>query len=127
MATIMVVDDIPVHCSAIQRLLKLEGYDVVCESNGKEALDAVRAHPPDVILLDIEMPELDGMTLLEILPADTVWRHVPVIMLTSVSDTDTIRKAHQLGAKEYLVKATFSVSEMLNQVRNCVDLTHATS
>ena len=63
------------------------------------------------------MPELDGLSLLEILHDTPEWKTLPVIMMTAVSDTHCIRRAEQLGAKEYLVKATFSIGEMLDHVR----------
>jgi len=72
---------------------------------------------PDLILLDVLMPELDGLEMLEVLHADPRWKALPVVMLTAVSDINCIRRAEQLGAKAYLVKATFSVAEMLGHVR----------
>ncbi|HEX8915289.1 MAG TPA: response regulator, partial [Humisphaera sp.] len=62
-------------------------------------------------------PDMDGLELLETLHADPQWRALPVVMLTARSDTHTIRRAMQLGAKAYLVKATFSISEMLESVK----------
>ena len=72
---------------------------------------------PDLVLLDVRMPDLDGLALLEVLHGDPRWRAVPVVMMTGVSDTNCIRRSEQLGAKAYLVKAAFSVGEMLSAVR----------
>ncbi len=72
---------------------------------------------PDVILLDVNMPDMDGIEMLEALHSRPDWQNVPVVMLTARSDTHTIRRAMQLGAKEFLVKATFSVAEMLESVK----------
>src|SRR4051812_18093434 len=104
MPTVMVVDDMDVMRDVLARLLKREGYHTVCAGSGNEALD-VLAHsddpgqePPDLILLDVRMPDIDGLDLLEHLHRDPRWRDTPVIMLTAVSDTHAVHRAHQLGA-----------------------------
>ncbi len=117
MPTIMVVDDTASAREMLARLLRREGYQTVTANNGKEALDSLSQTHPDLILLDVAMPELDGLSFLEILHDNPEWRSLPVIMMTAVSDTHCIRRAEQLGAKEYLVKATFSIVEMLDHVR----------
>ena len=132
MATILVVDDEATTRNSLTRLLKHEGYDVVGAGNGREALDLLGAASaasdapgdgasapptPDLILLDLMMPELDGLELLEILHAHPQYRALPVVVLTGISDVHTVRRADQLGAKEYMVKASFSVADMLGHVR----------
>ncbi len=117
MPKIMIVDDTASARDMLARLLQREGYQTVTANNGKEALDALSADLPNLILLDVAMPEIDGLTFLEILQENAAWRSLPVIMMTAVSDTHCIRRAEQLGAKAYLIKATFSISEMLDHVR----------
>lgn len=124
MPTVMLVDDTEPARSALSRLLQREGYETVCASNGREALQSLAAMDkvddgagrPDLILLDVCMPELDGLAFLEVLQGNARWRDLPVIMLTGESDYHCVRRAEQLGAKHYLVKATFSVHEMLEHV-----------
>jgi CheY-like chemotaxis protein len=127
-ATILVVDDELTTRNSLTRLLRHEGYDVVGAANGREALDVLEhtsaddpppsgPHAPDLVLLDLMMPEIDGLELMELLQDDPRWKQIPVVVLTGVSDVHTVRKAEQMGAKEYLVKATFSVAEMLGHVR----------
>jgi CheY-like chemotaxis protein len=123
MATILVVDDEATTRNGLTRLLRHEGYDVLGAGNGREALDVLdaggagTAAAPDLILLDLMMPELDGLGLLEILHADPRWKELPVVVLTGLSDVHTVRRADQLGAKEYMVKASFSIADMLGHVR----------
>ena len=119
-ATVMVVDDEAATRNTLARLLRREGYEAVCAGDGREALLALNEHTPDLILLDLMMPELDGLELLEILHAHPRWKSLPVIVLTALSDIHCIRRAEQLGAREYLVKAAFSIQEMLSHVRRCV-------
>jgi CheY-like chemotaxis protein len=94
----------------LSRLLKREGYRTVSAEDGRQALEKLQKD-------DVMMPDLDGLELLERLHDHPQWKAVPVVMLTGLSDTHTIHRAEQLGAREYLVKATFSVGEMMNVVK----------
>jgi CheY-like chemotaxis protein len=115
--TVMVVEDGDLVRETLSRLLRREGYATVGACDGREALEVLEHERPDVILLDVNMPDMDGMELLEALHAHPQFQALPVVMLTARSDTHTIRRAMQLGAKEFLVKATFSVAEMLESVK----------
>jgi CheY-like chemotaxis protein len=117
-STVMIVDDADIARATLGRLLQREGYHTVLAHNGRDALNTLeKQREPDLIVLDLNMPDVDGLELLEILHHHPRWQSIPVIMLTAVSDTHMVTRAHQLGAKEYLVKATFSVKEMLHHVR----------
>jgi CheY-like chemotaxis protein len=123
MPTVMVVDDVDVIRDVLARLLKREGFDTLAAGSGNEALDMLEHsrdpghNAPDLILLDVKMPDIDGLDLLEQLHSDSRWKNTPVIMLTALSDTQTVNRAQQLGAKAFLVKATFSVAEMMSCVK----------
>jgi CheY-like chemotaxis protein len=117
MPKVMVVDDAELSRLMLSRLLQREGYEVVGASNGLEALHTLEHALPDLVLLDVMMPDLDGLQLLEIFHEHPDWKKLPVIMLSALSDTHTIRRAEQLGAKDYLVKAAFSVAEVLQVVK----------
>ena len=117
MSTVLVVDDEASARQALMRVLGREGYHTIGVADGREALRELEARTPDLVLLDVLMPVLGGLELLEILHDDVRWRSLPVVMMTAISDTHTINRAQQLGAKAYLVKATFSVAQMLEQVR----------
>jgi adenylate cyclase len=113
MPKIMVVDDSTSERSLLARLLRNEGHQVVLAGGGEEALQLLHSTNPELVVLDVAMPDLDGLQVLEILHDDPRWRNVPVIMLTGISDTLSIQRAEQLGAREYVVKAAFSISQML--------------
>lgn len=121
MPTVMVVDDVDMMRDVLARLLRREGYQTLSAGSGHEAIDVLEHHQgadkPDLILLDVKMPDIDGLDLLERLHDDPRWKNVPVIMLTAVSDTHCVHRAEQLGAKAYLVKAAFSVHEMMSHVK----------
>ena len=122
MSTILIIDDEPVACGTLARVLRREGFDTIAAHGGMAALELLAVRTPDLILLDVRMPDLDGLELLEILQAEPRWKSLPVIMMTGVSDTNCIRRAHQLGAKAYLVKATYSLGEMLDAVKQYTEL-----
>ena len=117
MSTVLVVDDEAGTRQTMMRLLGREGYETVGAGDGREALQVLEARTPDVIVLDLMMPGMDGLELLEAIQRHPQWKALPVVVLTALSDTHTVNRAHQLGAKAYLVKATFSVAEMLDHVK----------
>lgn len=102
---ILAVDDEEFNLKLLLRHLNKEGFgDVTIASNGMEALGKVRESNFDLILLDIEMPELDGLAVLETLKADMRLRDIPVIMISGVEELDSIVKSIELGAEDYLAK-----------------------
>ena len=117
MSMVLVVDDEAGARRALMRLLDHEGYETVGAGDGREALRSLEARRPDVVLLDIVMPGMDGLELLEALQRHPQFKALPVVVLTALSDTHTVNRAQQLGAKAFLVKATFSVAEMLDEVK----------
>jgi serine/threonine-protein kinase PpkA len=121
MPTIMIVDDTPGSREPIAKLLRLEGFETVCAANGREALDLLDEIDVDLILLDLMMPVMDGMTFLDRLRRDPIKRYTPVILVTAVDDRQTMQKARRLGIHSYLIKARFSIGQMLENVKDAVD------
>jgi DNA-binding response OmpR family regulator len=111
--TIVAADDDPQLLRLVTRNLQLDGYEVVAAVDGQEALDAVSAHTPDLVLLDVMMPRLDGFSVTERVREFSA---VPIIIVTARGqDQDKIRGL-DLGADDYLTKP-FSVDELLARVR----------
>jgi adenylate cyclase len=102
--SILVVDDDRVNRMLLARTLAASGHEVGTAENGREALERLRSGSWDVVLLDIVMPELDGMSVLEEMKADPVLRDVPVIMISAVDDFDSVVRCIELGAEDYLPK-----------------------
>jgi serine phosphatase RsbU (regulator of sigma subunit) len=102
--SILIVDDEPFNVDYLEQ--ELEDLDCVTSSakNGLEALDQVAAEPPDIILLDIMMPEMDGFEVLAHLQADEHLRHIPVIVISALDDMGSIVRGIELGAEDYLPK-----------------------
>ncbi len=101
---VLVVDDDRVNRMLLTRSLEREGHRVRCAENGLEALELLREEPCDVVLLDIVMPELDGVSLLERIKGDPVLHDVRVIMISGVDETDSVVRCIEIGADDYLPK-----------------------
>jgi len=115
-STVLVVEDSSAAREVVMRILQHEGYNVVGASNGVEALDQLHSKIPDLVLLDVMMPEMDGLTLLQELRHEPQYKELPVILLTALSDEPRMNRARELGVREYLVKTRFSYDELLDQV-----------
>ena len=117
-AKIMMVDDEPLNMEVLQVHLESEGYNrFVSVSDSKLAIEAIRSESPDVLLLDLVMPEVTGFDILKLMRLDDELKNVPVIVLTSSEDADTKLQALQLGATDFLSKPV-DASELALRMRN---------
>jgi CheY-like chemotaxis protein len=103
-AKILIVDDQPFNVDYLEQELEDLGFVTVSASNGQEALDQVAKQSPDMILLDIMMPIMDGFEVLAHLKADQHWRDIPVVVISAMNDIDSVVKGIELGAEDYLPK-----------------------
>ena len=108
---ILVVDDINKNLQIVGTVLRNQGYEVMPAASGAEALKCVRAQLPDLILLDLMMPEMDGLEVCRRLKADPATRQVPVIFLTASNEMEHLVKGFEMGAVDYVSK-----SEHLNSL-----------
>jgi len=115
-ARILVVDDEPTNIELIQGYLETE-YDVVSACSGKEALETISEEKPDVVLLDIMMPEISGYEVCAKIKQDELTRFIPVIMVTALSEVEDKIKAIEAGADEFLTKPINSM-ELCTRVRS---------
>jgi len=106
---LLVVDDNRVNRLLVARTLEQLGHRVAFAENGRQALDALRAHGADLVLLDIEMPEMNGYQTLEALRADAKLRDIPVVMMSSVEEVDSVARCIEMGAEDYLFKPVNAV------------------
>jgi DNA-binding response OmpR family regulator len=114
---VLVVDDEPNIVLSLEFLLKQAGYDVRVARNGEEALKAIAERAPDLVLLDVMTPILDGYHVCETIRANPKLRHVRILMLTAKSRDVEREKALALGADDYITKP-FSTRELVQRVRN---------
>ena len=112
---ILIADDDPVILRLIQVNLELEGYEVITANNGQEAVDLATAESPNLVILDIMMPRLDGYQACERLKSDTATKEIPVIFLSAKAQQGDIDKGKSYGVADYLTKP-FDPSELLEVV-----------
>jgi putative two-component system response regulator len=120
-AKILVVDDTPASLKLLTDIMKSEGYDVRSAISGELALNAAASNPPDLILLDIRMPEMDGFEVCSRLKSTPATEDVPVIFVTAASETDEKVHGFELGAVDYVTKP-YQRDELLSRVRAHLEL-----
>lgn len=117
MSRILVVDDSEDICHALARLLRRCGHDVDAAFDGAAALASARTGVPELIILDIMMPKMDGLEVLTRLKADGKTADVPVVMFSACQDAETVRRALDSGATDFWLKASFNFNELHERVR----------
>ncbi|MDD5268062.1 MAG: response regulator [Methylococcales bacterium] len=118
---ILAIDDTPASLMLLTNILKAEGYDVRSAISGELALRAATSNPPDLVLLDIRMPEMDGYEVCRLLKAQPATRDVPVIFVSAISETDEKVQGFELGAVDFVTKP-FHRDELLARVRSHLEL-----
>jgi class 3 adenylate cyclase len=103
-ARILIVDDNPTNVKVLQTRLASEGYEIITAADGEEGLAAARQHAPDLILLDVMMPKLDGFEVCRRLRADPAFPFTPIIMVTAMADSKDVVAGLDAGGDEYLTK-----------------------
>jgi two-component system alkaline phosphatase synthesis response regulator PhoP len=120
-ATILSVDDEPDVTNLVRFHLAKSGYEVLTAASGREALEIIRRCPPDLIILDLMLPDIDGFGVCEILRRQAATAAIPVVLLTAWATSDARHLGLELGALDYLTKP-FSPKELVERVRRLLDL-----
>ncbi len=123
---ILIVDDEPSIVVPIQFLMEQQGYNVLVAENGEDALDIIYKYKPDLILLDIMLPRIDGYEVCEIVRLDPRYRDIKIIFLTAKGREVEIAKGLALGADAYITKP-FSNTELVSKVQELLANTHETA
>ncbi|OYY73743.1 MAG: two-component system response regulator [Gammaproteobacteria bacterium 28-57-27] len=118
---ILAVDDTPASLKLLTELLKGEGYNVRSAINGELALKSAFSHPPELILLDIRMPDMDGFEVCQRLKAHAETSHIPVIFVSALTDTDEKLRGFELGAVDFVTKP-YQREELLARVRTHLEV-----
>lgn len=122
MTKILVVEDELILLQALAEKLKSEYYEVVEAHDGQEGLTKALKEHPDLILLDIIMPIMDGMTMLNKLREDEWGRTVPVIILTNLSGGDQVAEALGKGVYHYLIKSDWTLDQLVQKIKERLGL-----
>ena len=116
---VLVVEDDNALRNVLKERLTAEGYNVISATNGEEGLATALSEHPNVILLDILMPKLDGMSMLTRMRSsnDSWAKHVPVMILTNSTDAQTIYRTTNLGVSDFLIKSEWSLDAIAEKVK----------
>lgn len=109
---ILLVEDEPEVAELYKLKLTLDGYEVLTASNGQDGLKKALEEGPEMIFLDVKMPEMDGFEVLKRLRSEPKTKNIPVIILSNFDEQEMIEKGLTLGANEYLVKSQFTPEEI---------------
>jgi len=113
---ILLVDDEPDIVETVAFMLQTRNYSVSIASGGLEAIEKAKTEKPDLILLDIMMPDMDGYDVCMKLKTDKSTKDIPIVMLTAKGENEAVLKAHSIGADDYVVKP-FSLPTLLGKLR----------
>lgn len=126
-ATIVLVEDeLPLQ-GAMEEILTQEGFTVVTADDGEAGYNAIKEHKPDLVLLDLMLPKMDGFDVLQMIKADSALQPIPVIVLTNLEGMGEIEKAMSLGATTYLVKANYELEDIIEKVRSVLSRSNENS
>lgn len=117
MAKILLVEDDPLIYRLYQKTFNLEGFEVELAEDGNVALEKLKAFTPEIILLDIMMPNMNGLEFLSKIKNDPATGHVPVVVLTNMSDMNIINMATARGAALCIIKSRSEPEEVVNSVK----------
>ncbi|MBI2265342.1 MAG: response regulator [Armatimonadetes bacterium] len=121
MDKVLIVEDNEVIARLWDMTLREAGFGVALAETGQQALDKIRSENPDLILLDLVMPDLDGFEIFEKILEDPVHCHIPVIFLTNYSERADITRALAMGAADFIVKANILPEELVEKIRASID------
>jgi CheY-like chemotaxis protein len=120
MAYVLIVDDEPDSCAFVQRFLERHGYSTKCTPNGQEALAEIILRRPDGLVLDVRMPGMDGIQLLEVIRSYLRFHGMPVILLSAHATAEQMDRAQQLGVSAVFHKANFKLVDLLATLQKVV-------
>lgn len=121
MTKVLLVEDDPLIIRLYQKTLQLEGYEIECADNGLSALEQLPSFRPEIILLDIMMPTMNGVEFLRNMKADASVADTPVIILTNVSDSDVTMSAVDAGAALVLIKSQTEPDDVIKAIQGVLN------
>lgn len=122
MTKIAIIEDDPVISQMYRTKFEADGFDVQLANNGKLGIELVESFLPDLILLDLQMPEMGGADALEIIRKNEWGKNIPVIILTNMGEEESPKKVRALGINSYIVKANLTPKQVVGRVKEALDI-----
>ena len=122
MAKILIIEDDPLINKMYSEKLSRDGYQTDIAENGQLGLDKMKQNPPDLLILDIMMPKMGGIEVIDAMKQDTNLEKIPIIVLSNLSESPDIEKAKKRGIKEYLVKSDLDPEDVSKAVKKYLPL-----
>ena len=120
MTKIVIIEDDPTISQMYRMKFEADGFDVRMAANGRIGVDTVKSFRPDIILLDIQMPEMDGAEALEQIRADEASKQTPVIVLTNLGEEEAPAEMRLMGIHSYIVKANYTPRQVVAKVKEAI-------
>lgn len=117
MAKILFVEDDPLIVKIYTTRLTADGYQVLSADNGQQGLELAEKELPNLIVLDVMMPKMDGFGVLEKIRANEKMKSTPILIYSNLAQEDEIKRATEMGATEFIVKANLSPTEMVTKIK----------
>ena len=117
MKKILIVEDDQMICSMYKTKFEADGFTCLTANNGPDGLAMAKKEKPDLIMLDVMLPQLDGFSILKEIKADSKTKSIPVIMLTNLGTDEDKAKGEKLGAADYWVKASLTPTEISKKIK----------
>lgn len=118
---ILIVDDEPSIIVPLQFLMEQNGYEVMVAFSGEEAMETIARTPPDLVLLDIMLPVIDGFEVCQRVRENMDWQHIPIILITALGSEINVAKGLALGANAYITKP-FSNADVVRKVKDLLSM-----
>ena len=118
MKRILIVEDEEIMLDLLQRKLKTHGYEVLVARDGEEGLKLIKAEKPDLIIMDLVMPKMDGFMVMEEIQKDEDLKKIPLIVVSNSGQPVELNRVKDLGAKDWLIKTEFNPQELVEKIKN---------
>jgi len=120
MAKILIIEDDPLMSRMYQKVFGFEGYEVETARNGQEGIEKIKTVNPTIVLLDIMMPVMNGLEVLDRVKADEQTKHIPIVMLTNLAGLQDAETALSKGAVKYIVKSEHEPKQVVDMIKEII-------
>ena len=119
---ILIIEDDNILQEALREFLTAEGFETLSALDGEDGIKIGKEKKPDLILLDIILPKMDGYEVLKVMKEDESAKNIPIIILTNLGSLNDVEKALNLGATTYLIKADYKLAEVTNKIKEVLNM-----